>query len=808
MRIPKSGDLVVIRRQRWRVVNINRYPLCQLLSVVGAAAANAGASRRFLLPFEGVLEAEHTGRFRFVVPRRWRSACRALLARNTPPDGLKAAGSARFDLWPHQLEPAIAIVRGRGSRVLLADDVGLGKTIQAGLIVTELRARGLADRVLVLVPAGLRDQWTEELSSRFSIDASVVDVHGIRRLSAALPVGLNPWTTIPVAVTSIDYVKRPEVLAAVAQGTWDVVIVDEAHGAASDTERHTAASRLTSRAGYVVLVTATPHNGDSRAFEALCALGSHGDSLMVYRRTRQAVAPGTRRRVHILSVRMSAAEARMHARLREFARIVEAERQSELVRLTLSVLHKRALSSPMSLARSVGRRLAVLEDDEANGSHQLVLPLDDGGGELDSSDDVPYWPPACSLGDRNHERGLLTGLAEAAAQAARPGHDTKIAAVLRLIRRIEEPVVVFTEFRDTLLHVRDRLTMATSVLHGGLARMDRRAALEDFSRGRSAILLATDAGGEGLNLQERCRVVINLELPWNPMRLEQRIGRVDRIGQRRTVHAFHLLARASGEEEILQRLQLRVRRAGHDIVTSDPLVGEPVGARRARGGVQDPLDAREHSSASSMPSRQSIDLAAEASAEVARLGFVRSVARAEDGIALRAVESLGTWASRARRHATRRFLGHTALAMMVVEWEDGHGRVCHSILVPVELGLPADRAQAGRRFWRAVLDAHRDAIRVAVDRAIEHIDSTLRPRLAAMFDIQWRRQRAIATADVVGSQAPWQEGLFDRRAERDHALGSAAVAVATLEREQRIVGLEQSKALTRRPPRVLLVLLP
>src|SRR5688572_22296097 len=109
---------------------------------------------------------------------------------------------------PHQLEPALAVVRGLGSRLLLADEVGLGKTIQAGLVVAELTARRAVHRVLVLTPAGLREQWRQELSQRFAVAAASVDGRMLRRLAATLPVGVNPWSTVPVAIASIDYIKR------------------------------------------------------------------------------------------------------------------------------------------------------------------------------------------------------------------------------------------------------------------------------------------------------------------------------------------------------------------------------------------------------------------------------------------------------------------------------------------------------------------------------------------------------------------------------------------------------------------------
>src|SRR5437773_3924987 len=185
----RVGDHVRVRRQRWRVVDLRRYEGCRVVTVTGTAGVSAGAERHFLLPFDTLDKLRPVTALRFVRPRRWRRACRALLADQPSPGGLETARRARIDLLPHQLEPALAVLRGYGSRVLLADDVGLGKTIQAGLVCAELLARGAIDRILVLTPAGLRDQWTQELADRFSIAATIVDAPGLRRLTATLPVG-------------------------------------------------------------------------------------------------------------------------------------------------------------------------------------------------------------------------------------------------------------------------------------------------------------------------------------------------------------------------------------------------------------------------------------------------------------------------------------------------------------------------------------------------------------------------------------------------------------------------------------------
>src|SRR5205807_1542722 len=142
------------------------------------------------------------------------------------------------------------VVRGLGTRLLLADDVGLGKTIQAGLVLSELRARAAACRALVLTPAGLREQWAEELHARFDIDAALIDAREMRRRVATLPVGVNPWSTIEVAIASIDFVKRAETLPIVASRRWDVLIVDEAHASAGESDRRDAIAALALRATY------------------------------------------------------------------------------------------------------------------------------------------------------------------------------------------------------------------------------------------------------------------------------------------------------------------------------------------------------------------------------------------------------------------------------------------------------------------------------------------------------------------------------------------------------------------------------
>jgi superfamily II DNA or RNA helicase len=575
----RPGDLVLVRRTRWRIVHVRAYAGCQIVTLSGLAPEHFGRERRVLLPFDTLEPVGRAARPRIVRAVTWRRACRALIAAEGPPGSLRAARTARIDLLPHQLEPALAVLRGLGTRLLLADEVGLGKTIQAGLVVAELLARGSIDRVLVLTPPGLREQWLQELAGRFAIPAAGVDGPALRRLAVTLPIGVNPWRTLATAVASIDYVKRPEVFPAAASCRWDLVVVDEAHACAGDSDRRSAVHALASRAAYVLLLSATPHSGDRESFETLCAIGAAEAEppLLVFRRRRADTGIGAVRRVHIVGVRPSGEEARMHAALARYSDAVRAEGGARDASLALSVLHKRALSSAWSLAQSVERRLAALSAEERADGGQMALPLGDPDGERIASDETPQWPPDLRLSDPARERELLSALHRRARAAS--SRETKIAALVTLLRRARQPAVVFTEYRDTLLHVRARIAQPSLALHGGLTRDERSAVLAGFARAPRGLLLATDAAAEGLNLHHHCRLVVNLELPWNPMRLEQRIGRVDRIGQRRTVHAFHLIADGTGETRLLARLRARIASAQADIGAPDPLGDERAVAR-------------------------------------------------------------------------------------------------------------------------------------------------------------------------------------------------------------------------------------
>ena len=764
---------VRVRGERWRVADLHAYDGCQLVTL-----ARGGCTQRILTPFDDVDPIRQSSRPKAVGAPRWREACRALLAADTAPGCLRTAARADIDLLPHQLEPALAVLRGEGSRLLLADDVGLGKTIQAGLVVAELLARGHVERILILTPAGVTDQWSNELQRRFGIVAVCADAASLRRLASSIPLGVNPWHTLPIAVTSIDYFKRLEVLPAVRSARWDVVVLDEAHVAAGDSERRDAVRLVAERAAYVILLTATPHNGNDEAFAALCRIGAISQSgaepderLLVFRRTRAAIRGEGSRRIHVLHVRQSTAERHMHDAITRYRRAVAAEHGDRA--LALSVLEKRALSSPWSLALSVDRRLASIDEPPEIQTLQLALPLADPDGELTADDAPPPWPADLALADVREDRRLLTAIAAAARNAALHD-DSKLHRLQRLLRRVRESALVFTEYRDSALHIQAALDVNTLVLHGGMNRQERHAALEAFTRERGRILVATDAAGQGLNLQRTCRLVVNVELPWNPMRLEQRIGRVDRIGQQRRVHAVHLVAADTPEVAILARLKERVARAEATIAAPDPIGGlnRSNADRRTAASVQ---FARESASAK---------------LEVGRLAQRRAIAST-----MRRYRMLGEderpLLLHVRRWQTRAALSGRTLLIYRLTCEDADGHAVESSLVP--LLVEGRLADPGTPVVTPDIVA---AWGAEVSRAVDAFNAT---RLV--------RERAIA-ADGARSLPLFQPALFDGRAEhvRDDVLREQVGAIH--EARARLVSLERRAMIGQPVGRLVLVACP
>jgi hypothetical protein len=552
---------------------------------------------------------------------------------------------------------------------------------------------------------------------------------------------------------------------------WDVVVLDEAHGLASRSDRAVAATALASRGRFLVMLTATPHSGDADAFRRLCNIGRHGadDPLLLFSRAHTTAGVLRARRTVLLRVRPTASERAMHEALREYARLVW--RQSSAVggagaMLAMSVLTRRASSSAGSLERSVERRLALLDHPEQSRGTQLDLPF----GFPGSDDEEPDSQLAVrGLSDAAEERAHLAGIQRLAREAALG--ESKLRALRRLITRTNEAAIVFTEYRDTLGRIALALPDITLAhLHGGLTSRQRADALRQFGNGSARVLLATDAASEGLNLHYRCRLVVNLELPWTPLRLEQRAGRVDRIGQRRRAHAVHLVARDTSEETVLSKLAGRIQtvRAAIGPLAFSPLptdreIGEAVfnGARLASPQVTPDLEGQ----------FVAPDLVAEGRTEAARIEQGRALL---DGAATRPDAGRAVMTSLTCSH---RFGRRSCFWVFRLLFVDQRSRILREELLPLTSSCVTPLRERTPTAVRQLLDLQARDLQQVTARAQEE-------RLAAFArDLEaptrrWRRREESLSHHLRISRARLsarlvQRGLFDRRTERAAAAQAA-----------------------------------
>jgi superfamily II DNA or RNA helicase len=625
----ESGDRLIVRGEHWRVLRTSSFADCAALDL--ASQDRPGTNRTFLVPFDRPRRASPP-RLTMVSTRRWREEVAGMVADSFPYGGLRFCPPT-IRLLPYQLEPALAVFRHGATRLLIADDVGVGKTVEAGVIVREVAGAGHGARILILVPASLKDQWQQELRTLFAIEAVDAGAAWLHKSSGELPADVNPWALPGIYLASTDFVKRPEALRPLEDVRWDLLVLDEAHATTPGTHRRAAVHALACRARLVVLLTATPHAGDDQQFEDLCGTGGvdSSESLVWFRRARAEVLPDVvPPRSRVIRVRISDAERRLHRELESYtARLWAgaAGRTDTNPALLATILRKRALSSAGSLVRSLRRRLQLMNTlvpDEI----QLWLPLGEDGEDEERGpvEDLPADGiiGGAGLGDEVEERVRIERILEAAQPAC--DSESKVRRLLRLLGCVHEPAIVFTEYRDTADRLREALERGghrVIALHGGLTGVERRTAIAEFNRG-DALLVATDAASEGLNLHHRCRLVIHFELPWTPLRLHQRCGRVNRIGQTKPVHEVALVADDTAERLVIDPL---VRRAG----TAGRFGNESLTAQLPELSGSEHLLAGAHQAPSppavaSLPrSLVTIDLRGEAVAEANRLELLRRV---------------------------------------------------------------------------------------------------------------------------------------------------------------------------------------
>ena len=766
----QAGDRVRVRGADWRVIRSIPFSDCEALDL---AAERWPISRTLLLPFDHP-RSPSIPRLQVVKHRRWATEAAATLQTSYPFGGLRHCPPA-IQLLPFQLEPALAVFRHGFLRVLIGDDVGLGKTVEGGVILREVVMREHQARCLIVLPAAVCMQWVDELSALFGVAAVVADAPWLRRRAQELPADVNPWSLPGVFVASIDFVKRPEVLHPLESLHWDLVIVDEAHNATPGSDRRAAVHSLACMSRVVVLLTATPHLGDEDQFSSLCRLGAETGRppIATFSRSRSDTPlAGGEPRSRMLPVRLTEAEARTQRMLEEYTGRVwsqSRQRSSSSGQLVATILRKRALSSAAAVSRSIGRRLELLGAAE-HVPAQLELPLkEDGVVEGDEVCDAVMG--AAGLSDEAVERSWLTAIADASVAAQQD--ESKVRVLLRLLRRIREPAIVFTEYRDTAERLERALEGAghrVAVLHGGMPARERREAVAAFSAG-GRVMVATDAASEGLNLHHACRLVVHFELPWTPARLHQRCGRVNRIGQTRRVHEIALVARDTSEQLVLLPLVRRARQSGGFVRGAlVQRITETQVAAHVLGGA--PLD-REAADAScpSIPAgTQRVDLRTEAEEEACRLQLLRTV---------------GTWSGPGRAGARDRSGGLVPITsiraraavlpgrmtvLVVVTIAGGNGERLEQ--APIALSLDCDGpawakapAALAAQIEQVLARVHGPIVGVLsgiIETRVADVGAAYRRVAAALR----ARDAARASRSRSAARELVQAGLFDRRALR------------------------------------------
>jgi SNF2 family DNA or RNA helicase len=482
-------------------------------------------------------------------------------------DRLVCLDATRIERLEHQHDTALKVLRDMRGRALLADEVGLGKTIEAGLVMKELIVRGLVQRVLILVPASLTRQWQEELEEKF----------GERFTIVRKP---EDWDG-PRLVASLDLAKQPRHSAYALATRYDMLIVDEAHKLkARNTLAHQFVNKLARR--YVLLLTATPvqnsldelynlvtilqpgqlgtargffdqhvEAGDPRLPRNPEALRRRLGEVMVRNRRSSVGLNLPPRRAGIYHLSLPPDERKLYDGLTDFIHEeLELDPEQKHLRLVLSTLQRELCSSPQAIAGTL-RKLAA--DPQRDPVTRRIL-------------------------------GEYLELAESI------GVSRKARAVGELLERLEpgEQVLVFTEFRATQDHLVQYLTSLgheTVAFHGGLDPGAKEAAVRRFQDG-ARILVSTESGAEGRNLQF-CHVLINHDLPWNPMRVEQRIGRLHRLGQQHPVTIFNLSGNDTIEAELVELLAVKIRMFELVVGELDMILGD----MEAQQGFEEMLQA-------------------------------------------------------------------------------------------------------------------------------------------------------------------------------------------------------------------------
>ena len=524
---------------------------------------------------------------------------------------------SRVDPLPHQLEAVYGhLLKLPVVRFLLADDAGAGKTIMAGLLIRELKLRGLVERILVVCPANLSFQWQRELKEKFDEKFFVLKGSDIRE-----QFGVNQWQEQKQIIASLDLAKREEILPGLRRTHWDLAIVDEAHrmSARDDTHksrRYKLGELLRDSADRLLLLTATPHKGDPQNFTLFLQLldrDAYADVRSIRKAMEQGRAPFYLRRTKEAMVRfperqpdgtwtakpvftkriprtadfqIDGAEMDLYLEVTRFVKRQSAraaaqddDPRARAVGFLMSLYQRRLASSARAMRRSLENRAKRLHESLEHAQDLArkappSLPDAEDIEELEEAqrERLERMLEAVTLAGNaeqvREEIAELRGLAQKALAVENSGGEAKLERLRGIMQdegffdRPDQRLLIFTEFKDTLDRLLERLKawgFQVGCIHGGMRPGSRDEpgtrlhAEQQFREGAVQVLAATEAAGEGINLQ-CCHILFNYDIPWNPNRLEQRMGRIHRYGQQRDCLIFNFVAANTIEGRVLRRL--------------------------------------------------------------------------------------------------------------------------------------------------------------------------------------------------------------------------------------------------------------
>ncbi len=518
-------------------------------------------------------------------------------------DRFVALGGSRIDIEPYQVKAAYDILNSYDHRYLIGDEVGLGKTIEAAIVIEELIARDRADRILIVTPAPLADQWQMEMQDKFDRDYMVYDRDYVQAKRDAKP-NENVWTQDDRIITSIDFAKQDDMLAALQNldEEWDIAIFDEAHhltarresdGAVNKTERYCVGEAVAGNSDGLIFLTGTPHKGKPDQFYFMISLldpyrfrdeydiTPDGLQDLMIRRLKEEMynADGTKmfpdKNIKTLGVDLTPEERQLYDDVTEYIREhynLATQADNNVAGFAMAIYQKRLVSSIHAIRESLKNRMETIKaggTDPNDLSPAVQSLLDQYRSDPDLLTETQREKVEEELGgvsvsqDPVKVQNELEIVQNLYRQAKSIDKDSKGERLREYIDGIldedpDEKVLVFTEYTDTLEYLRDHVLadMDVAQIYGDLNQKQRREQIDKF-RNEVNVMVATDAAREGLNLQF-AHIMVNYDLPWNPTRIDQRIGRLHRYNQEHTVEIRNLFVNDTRESDILELLMEKI----------------------------------------------------------------------------------------------------------------------------------------------------------------------------------------------------------------------------------------------------------